>query len=282
MAVKRATAEYYDEEEEGLDEDEDSKIESFEEGHGNKRAWTSGFTGFGKRDHHTVYPVTSRAPDSIKDNPGGGEVVEVVPVELVAKRQWSQGLRGAWGKRGQKVQRVSWAKSKQRQGVRGAWGKRNIDSLVKRGPLIYMGSWGKRSALKTEPKIETLEPDVTHRKKSKVDAGRSPLYDFEKRGLNSKHIVKLINKGGKQKLRGMWGKRALMKVAGNKRAQSWLQLRGMWGKRSPTDFETDLVEELKPTEENVEYIYEDVDQIPHKTYHINSDFGKARMIPMLD
>ena len=29
----------------------------------------------------------------------------------------------------------------------------------------------------------------------------------DKRGLNSKHIVKLVNKGSKQRLRGMWGKR---------------------------------------------------------------------------
>ena len=103
----------------------------------------------------------------------GGDVVEVVPAGQVAKHQWyPQAVRGRWGKRGQRVHRQSWAKSKQPQGVRGAWGKRGV--LIPGGEYLV----------------------VEQEDRKKVD-----------KRLNSKHVIKLINKGGQKKLGGMWGKR---------------------------------------------------------------------------
>ena len=103
----------------------------------------------------------------------GGDVVEVVPAGQVAKHQWyPQAVRGMWGKRGQRVHRQSWAKSKQPQGVRGAWGKRGV--LIPGGEYLV----------------------VEQEDRKKVD-----------KRLNSKHVIKLINKGGQKKLGGMWGKR---------------------------------------------------------------------------
>ena len=134
--------------------------------------------------------------------------MEGIPLQslLFGKRQWNhQGVRGMWGKRGQRVQKVSWAKSKQHQGVRGSWGKRSLNMANK------IRECGLRRMFGRKRKFHHVGGTIWPRWKK---AERMPeekanhLWTVDgKRGLNSKHIVKLVNKGSKQRLRGMWGKR---------------------------------------------------------------------------
>ena len=109
-----------------------------------------------------------------------------------------------WGKRGQRVQKVSWAKSKQHQGVRGSWGKRSLNMAKKIKERGLRRSFGKR---KFHHVGGTIWP--RWKKAERMPEGKANhLWAVHgKRGLNSKHIVKLVNKGSKQRLRGMWGKR---------------------------------------------------------------------------
>lgn len=328
----KASSDYHEEEDEELEDaldDEALVDESVHTQRMKKRAWNSGFTGgLGKRSPNNGLAGKPDLDEDFAGNMADGsfsvpvkpreETVGRIPLQslLFGKRQWNhQGVRGMWGKRGQRVQKSSWAKSKQHQGVRGSWGKRSPNSAKKIKERGLRRMFGKR-------KFQHFGGTIWPRWK-KADR----MHD--KRGLNSKHIVKLVNKGSKQRLRGMWGKResenpewkaastryylfssfpwgteyapngaikSLMKVGGHKRAQSWLQLRGMWGKRSNTgkpiadseeesglgtslDMEDDITDGDIPS---IEAEFENMEKTKHKTYRMNPDFGKVRMIPRLE
>jgi len=352
--VLRAASQYGDEDDEELEADDNVNIDN--QGLDNdkrlrygyrekKRAWTSGFTGgFGKRASTSLVTDGPEMP-ALQEEVPDEELVEEIPFTWFGKRQWNhQGVRGMWGKRGQRVRQIPWIKSKQHQGVRGSWGKRgalnSMGTWGKRGALSSMGTWGKRGSLNSMGswlKRGALNSMGSWGKRDSRELSEMMKFhtfggtiypswrEVGKRGLNTKHIVKLVNKGSNQKLRGMWGKResenpvqkasssryylvssfpwatkyapngaikSLMKVAGNKRAQSWLQLRGMWGKRSKRagrdDSRLSATEELDDDIDDTNNIdgtepgYE-IDAKPmHQTYRMNPDFGKVRMIPRLE